>query len=60
MTYLYKIERSNGTTYEQAVELKSNETPLGGAKRLKAALGRGYWVCDWRREDSFQFNRRNR
>lgn len=59
MTYIYEIERPNGTTYEQAVQLRPYETPLDGAKRLKAMLGKSYWVCEWRRDDSFQFNRRN-
>ena len=41
------IERPDGTTYEQQVTLKENETPEDACKRLQRTLGRSYWVVDW-------------
>lgn len=54
MIYIYKIERPDGTTFEQRVQLNKDETPSQGALRLRRALGYAYWVCDWRRDDCFQ------
>lgn len=41
------IERPNGTTYEQQVLVKPNETIDEALNKLKRVLGKSYYVCDY-------------
>lgn len=41
------VERPDGTTYTQQVEVKDNETEDDALNRLQSILGRRYLVCDY-------------
>ena len=43
------IERQNGTTFTQEVIVKDGQTIKQALNEYKKMLGKGYYICDWRR-----------
>lgn len=41
------VERQDGSTYEQEIEWRDNESVATALTRFKKVLGRGYHICDW-------------
>ena len=41
------IERQDGTSYTQLVEVKEGKTIKQALKECKDMLGKGYYICTW-------------
>ena len=46
MKIVLLIERPDGSTYEQPVTVKQDDTVEDTLKKQQRMLGKDYWICD--------------